>query len=189
MKQLTLWYACFLLLTLVTACAIRGAADESLKVPVTFSGGHETDPRDKGRPVVLIAAALGVKPEVFRDAFSGVKPAEDGKPTSQEVERNKQVLLTALKPFGITNERLDKVSDYYRYRPGKGNLWKTTPAKAYAVVEGGKVKGVVITDQGSGYSSPPTATVQGMETVKLKVTIRFSKELRDNGAVSSVEVE
>jgi hypothetical protein len=39
------------------------------KVPVTFSGGHETDPQDRGRPVVLVAGALGVKPEVFRKAF------------------------------------------------------------------------------------------------------------------------
>ncbi len=45
------------------------------KIPVTFSGGHETDPKDHGRPVVLVAAALNVKPEVFRKAFSGVTPA------------------------------------------------------------------------------------------------------------------
>src|SRR5689334_19403685 len=33
------------------------------KPSVIFSGGHDTDPQDKGRPVVLIAAALDVKPE------------------------------------------------------------------------------------------------------------------------------
>ncbi|NBQ65466.1 MAG: hypothetical protein EBT95_08050 [Verrucomicrobia bacterium] len=33
---------------------------ELTRVPVVFSGGHETDPRDHGRPVVLIAGALGV---------------------------------------------------------------------------------------------------------------------------------
>jgi hypothetical protein len=35
------------------------------RVAVVFSGGHETEGVDHGRPVVLIAAALGVKPEVF----------------------------------------------------------------------------------------------------------------------------
>ena len=81
------------------------------------------------------------------------------------------------------------MSDYYRYKPGKGNLWRTAPAKAYALVEGGKVKRVVVTDPGSGYSSPPAASVRGMEKVNLKATIRFSKQFNSNGAVSSVEVE
>src|SRR5262245_21010326 len=106
------------------------------------------------------AAALGVKPEVFREAFSGVKPAKDGKPTKEEAERIKEALMKVLQPYGVTNELLDEVSDYYRYKPGKG-LWKTTPAKAYAVIESGKVKRVVVTDPGSGYSNPPRATFEG----------------------------
>ncbi len=61
-------------LGLCVTMAAAGAKAER-KVPVTFSGGHGTDPRDYGRPVVLIAAALKVKPEVFRKAFSGVRPA------------------------------------------------------------------------------------------------------------------
>src|SRR3954464_1418244 len=88
------------------------------KVPVTFSGGHETDPRDHGRPVVLIAAALGLMPDVFRDAFSRVRPARDGRdPEPAQVRQNKAVLLDALEKYGITNEQLDRVSDYYRYPP------------------------------------------------------------------------
>jgi hypothetical protein len=158
------------------------------KVPVTFSGGHETDPKDKGRPVVLIAAALGVKPEVFREAFSGVTPARGGRPTPEEARRNKAVLMKALGPHGVTNERLDEVSDYYRYQPDRG-LWKNAPAKAHAVVEDGKVKRVVVTEPGSGYTTAPEAQVQGMDGVRLKVTIRFGKELKKNGAVESVEVE
>jgi hypothetical protein len=159
------------------------------KVPVTFSGGHETDPRDGGRPVVLIAAALAVKPEVFREAFKDVKPARDGKPSPEEARRNKEALLKMLKPRGVTNERLDEVSDYYRYQPQRGRLWKTTPAQAYAVLEDGKVKQVIVTEPGSGYSTAPRATVQGMENLRLKVTIQFSKDLKKNGAVSAVEVE
>src|SRR5436190_8396245 len=92
-------------------------AEDVIKVPVTFSGGHDTDPQDRGRPVVLVAAALGVKPEVFREAFRGVTPARGGKPTPEQARSNKEALLKVLKPYGITNERLDEVSDYYRYRP------------------------------------------------------------------------
>ena len=59
----------------LAAAAVRVAngADE-MKIPLTFSGGHDTDPQDHGRPVVLVAAGLGVKPEVFREAFRGVTP-------------------------------------------------------------------------------------------------------------------
>src|SRR3954462_1660650 len=79
------------------------------KVPVTFSGGHETDRRDHGRPVVLVAAGLGVAPEVFRDTFSGVHPAGPGSggPTREEAQKNKQALMSVLGKYGITNDRLD----------------------------------------------------------------------------------
>src|SRR4051794_34511931 len=49
-----------------------------MRVPVVFSGGHETNLRDHGRPVVLVAGALGVPAQVFRDAFSHVRPAPAG---------------------------------------------------------------------------------------------------------------
>lgn len=156
---------------------------------VNFSGGHDTDPRDGGRPVVLIAAALGVSPEVFREAFSGVTPARDGKPSKELAQRNKEALMKVLEPHGVTNERLDTVSDYYRYQPQRGELWKTTPARAYAVLEQGKVKRIVVSTPGSGYSAPPRATIEGMEVVELKVTIEFSKDMRKNGSVTSIEVK
>src|SRR2546429_5507803 len=109
-------------LALALAAGVVWLADgtaraEEKKVPVTFSGGHGTDPKDGGRPVVLVAAALGVKPEVFREAFSGVTPARGGKPSKEEARRNKAALMKVLKPHGVTNERLDEVSDYYRYQP------------------------------------------------------------------------
>ena len=139
--------------------------------------------------MILVAAGLGVKPEVFREAFRGVTPARGGPPTPAEARKNKGALLRVLGPHGVTNDRLDEVSDYYRYQPQRGELWKTAPAKAYAVVEDGKVKRVVVTEAGSGYSTPPTATVQGFEKLRLKVSIQFGKDLKKNGAVSSVEVE
>jgi hypothetical protein len=157
-------------------------------VPVNFSGGHETDPRDRGRPVVLVAAALDVKPEVFREAFRGVTPARGGPPSKEEAQRNKAALMKVLRPHGVTNDRLDEVSNYYRYRPQLGEMWPTTPAKAHAVVEDGKVKQIVVTSPGSGYSTPPKATIQGMENLPLTVTLHFGKDLKKNGTVRSVEV-
>lgn len=173
---------------LVLACMLICTAIQATetKVPVTLSGGHETDSRDGGRPVVLVAGGLGVKPEVFREAFRGVTPARDGRPTPEEARRNKEALLKVLKPHGVTNERLDEVSDYYRYRPQKGELWPTAAAKAEAIVEAGKIKRIVVTQTGSGYSSPPTAEIPGFEKVSLQVTLHFDKNLKRNGSIAAI---
>lgn len=176
-------------LALGSRAVAAGKEEKVMKVPLTFSGGHETDRRDGGRPVVLIAAALGVKPEVFREAFRGVTPARNGRPTGEQARANKAALMKVLRPYGITNERLDEVSNYYRYRPQDGELWKATPAEGYAVVENGRVTKLVVTEPGSGYSSPPEVTAEGLGGVRLRVTLRFGKELKTNGAVAAVEVE
>lgn len=173
---------------MVVGPSVTSALADETKVSVSFSGGHDTDPKDHGRPVVLIAAALGVKTEVFREAFSGVTPARNGKPSGEEARRNKEALMKVLKPHGITNERLDEVSDYYRYQPQKGDLWKNTPAKAHAIVVDGKIKEIVVTEPGSGYSTPPTATVKGLEKVPLKVSLKFGKDLKKNGSIGTIEV-
>jgi hypothetical protein len=138
--------------------------------------------------VVLIASALGVKPEVFREAFRGVTPARDGRPTSEQARANKDALMRVLKPYGITNERLDEVSDYYRYRPQRGELWPTTSAEAHAIVEKGKIKEIVVTKSGSGYSTPPKAIIKGMEGVELTVKLLFDKDFKRNGSVQALEV-
>src|SRR4051812_1064265 len=105
-------------------CALHAADD--VQVQLVFAGGYQTEARDQGRPVLLIANALGVTPEVFREAFSRVKPAPAGtEPDEAEVQRNKAVLLGALSRYGVTNETLDRVSNYYRYRPGEGRIWRT----------------------------------------------------------------
>jgi len=169
-----------------TAAATSRATEA--KIPVTFSGGHETDPKDHGRPVVLVAAGLGVKPEVFRKAFSGVTPARGRGPTGEEARRNKQALMKVLGPYKVTNERLDEVSNYYRYRPQEGEMWPTTSAKAYAVVEDGKIKKIVVTEPGAGYSSPPKATVKGFEKVPLEAKVKFVTDLKKNGGIESIEV-
>jgi hypothetical protein len=179
---------CMLAASLVVM-AVRSsrAADESY--PLVFSGGHDIGKEDHGRPCVLIAAALGVKTEDFRKAFSGVTPARGRGPTGEEARKNKDALMKVLEPLGVTNDRLDEVSNYYRFKPQDGELWKVKEAKGHAVVENGKVAKIVITEPGSGYSSEPTAVIDGLKGVSLKVTIALDKDLKKNGRVEIVEVK
>jgi hypothetical protein len=179
-------------------CCVGGAARAEPKqlpegvtrVPVVFSGGHETERVDHGRPVVLIAAALGVKPEVFREAFSHVHPAGPGSggPTDAEARKNKAALMQALGPYGVTDERLNAVSNFYRYPPGRGNVWRNTPATANALVKDGVVIGYEITAGGAGYTTPPTVSVPNITGAMAKVEISFGKEMETNGAVSAITV-
>ncbi len=174
----------------IIAIAIVGTAySQSAKeqrLPVRFAGGYETDRRDNGRPVVLIAAALGFKTQVFRDAFSKVHPASNGRPSGDEQRQNKAVLLEALGQYGITNERLDEVSDHYRYRPQNGEMWPTKPAKAFAIVKDGKIVRFEIEDPGYGYSSTPKVSIPGMNGVKVAATLAFGVDFKKNGSIKSV---
>jgi hypothetical protein len=159
-------------------------------VDLTISGGHDTVGEDRGRPVILIAAALKIPDQVFRDAFKGVHPSgpNSGGPSEAEARSNKQVLMDALGPYGVTNDRLNEVSNYYRYRRSAGEMWKNTPAKAYAVVHSGTVTSVVITDPGAGYSSPPTIAVPGLADVKLAPTLSYGTDLATNGSIKEIKI-
>jgi len=155
---------------------------------VAISGGHETDPRDRGRPVVLVAAGLGVPADVFREAFTHVRPAPAGsRPDPQQVQQNKSALLTALGRYGVTNERLDEVSNYYRYRRESGEIWTSTPAKALATIRKGVVS-IRIVQAGSGYSSPPSVSIEGHPEIKLIAKVSYGKDLATNGSISSISV-
>ncbi|MFD0674409.1 hypothetical protein [Cohnella sp. GCM10027633] len=158
---------------------------------VLISGGFDTDPADHGRPVVLIAAALGVPTEVFREAFSGVTPAGlDRGPTAEEAQSNKAALMKVLAPYGITNDRLDEVSNYYRYNGKNGGVWKRTLATAIPIVKDGVVTGVTVTDPGSGYSSAPTVTIKGPNgAVTATATVAFGKDFATNGSLSSLTLD
>lgn len=158
------------------------------KVPVTFTGGHEIGRQDYGRPVVLMGPALGVTPDVFRRAFSGVTPARGRGPSPEEARQNKDALMKVLAPYGVTNERMDEVANYYRFRPDRNELWPTTPAKAYAVVVAGSLKRIVVTEPGSGYSSPPDVRVEEVKGVALKATLHFDKDLKKNGGIAAIEI-
>ena len=96
--------------------------------------------------------------------------------------------MKVLEPHGVTNERLDVVSNYYRYQPQRGELWPTTSSKAHAIVENGKIKQIVVTEPGTGYCSPPEVKVEGIQGVEFKVKLQFSKDLKKNGTIASVEV-
>jgi hypothetical protein len=175
------------LLTIVAAFAAQARAAGEEKVPIVITGGHETDPRDRGRPVALVAAALGVPPDVFRKAFSQVRPAPAGtEPEPAQVRRNKEVLLGALKPYGVTNDELDRVSDYYRYVPGRGTLWPVKAAAGYALFKDGVYQSIVITDPGSGYNAPPNVSVPGHPDLTLKATLAFGRVLKKNGSVATI---
>jgi hypothetical protein len=185
--------ACFVALAL-TGCSgdlslAQPDQDPLMKrVPVRFSEGHETDRRDHGRPVVLIAAALGVSSDVFRDAFSHVRPAPAGtRPSPDQVRKNKEALMDALGPHGVTNDRLDEVSNYYRYVRSRGEMWPTKPAVAFVEVKDGKIVRFVVTKGGAGYSSSPTVSVPGFD-IATKVELSFGKNLETNGAVKAITV-
>jgi len=165
------------------------AGTPTTRVAVVFSAGHETDPRDRGRPVVLVAGALGVPPEVFREAFTHVHPAPAGtEPDPQQVRENKDALLSALGRYGVTNDRLDTVSNYYRYVRRRGELWPTKPATAYATVKDGVVVGYTVTNSGSGYSSPPTISVPGIPGATALAQLTFNRAFEKNGSVSAITV-
>jgi len=168
----------------------NGASGAITKVPVVFSGGHETDGRDRGRPVVLVAGALGVPPEVFREAFSHVHPAgpDSGGPTHEEARANKAALMSVLAKYGITNDRLDTVSNRYRYVRSHDEMWPTAPAVANALVQNGVVTGYEVVSGGFGYSSPPTVTVPNVKAAPAKVELSFGKDFESNGAVSKITI-
>lgn len=172
---------------LAAAAVVAAQGYRAQRVAVTFSGGYETDERDRGRPVTLVAGALGVPPQVFRDAFSRVRPARGGAPTEERVHDNKAVLLDALSKYGITNRRLDEVSDHYRYRRERGEIWPNRPAKAFAIVEGGKIVRFEVTDPGEGYSSAPKVTVPGF-AVGAKVELAFDRKFEKNGSIRLIRL-
>jgi hypothetical protein len=179
---------CFGTIVLAAGIASRARGAEEKKLPLIFSGGHDIGKNEFGRPVPLIAAALGVKQDEFRKAFSGVTPARGGPPSASQARKNKEALMKVLGPLGVSNDRLDEVSDYYRYQPQKGELWPTTAAEGYAVVSDGKLQKLVVTLAGSGYCSPPKVTIKGMETLTLEATLHVDKEFEKNGAVESIKV-
>jgi hypothetical protein len=176
----------------LTGLAIAGGTPAAGKTRLTtakIAGGHVTDPRDNGRPVVLVAAALGVPTEVFRQAFSAVTPAGAGQePDPAQVQANKAALLKVLAPYGVTNDELDAVSDYYRYNGSAGELWPTTKATARATIKDGKVVALQLVSGGAGYTSKPKVTVPGLAVRGVTVKRAYGTDLATNGRVRALHL-
>ncbi len=172
----------------VAAAEARPLPPGVTRVPVIFAGGHETVPVDHGRPVVLIAAALGVKDEVFREAFSHVHPAGPGRggPTDAEARANKEALMSRLATYGITDERLNTVSNFYRYAAWEGGLWKNQPASANALVKDGAIVGYEVVSGGYGYTTPPTVSVPGFAGATAVLELSHGKNFETNGSIASI---
>lgn len=153
---------------------------------VTLIGGFQTDPRDGGRPVILIASMLGVEPQVFRDVFSGVRPSQDGQPTDEEARANKKVLLDGLGKYGITNEKLDQVSNYYRYMGSKGQTWPQRKAIVTVEIKGNKSVATIV-DAGVGYTTNPTfsITINGI-VYKGYGKIMCTQDFTTNGSIKEL---
>jgi hypothetical protein len=195
-------YSFLLLLTFfAAACSNNGnsmtapaktagpAATSIDEIQVIITEGHDTDPQDGGRPVVLIAAALGVSSEEFREAFRHVQPAGAGtEPDPTQVKKNKSALLSALGRYGITNDFLDTVSNYYRFNGSSGETWPQTPAAATAIVTDGVVSGFRVTNPGSGYTSAPLITISGSD-VKATAILSFSKDFDANGSLAAIVIQ
>ena len=174
---------------LALGCFLAGAAHaEELRIALTFAGGHELARGDFGRPINLMAAALSVTPAQFRQAFSGVTPARGRPPTGDEARRNKEALMSVLAPLGVTNERMDEVANYYRFRPDRGESWPARPAQGYALVDGDAVKQLVVTDPGAGYNTPPRVVLDGLPGLALEAQLAYDRDLIRNGGVTAVIV-
>ena len=153
----------------------------------SLTDGFQTNPVDRGRPVVLIAAALGVPEALFRVAFTGVAPAAGGhEPDPAQVQLNKAALLKALAPYGVTNARLDEVSDFYRYSGLNGQTWPHHAARVTAVVANGVVTGFTIVNGGSGYTSLPVLTLADGRTVT--ATVSYGTTLTTNGTLTALAI-
>lgn len=155
---------------------------------VQLHDGYQTDPRDGGRPVGLIASALEVDEQIFRIAFSEVRPARGGPPSEATKRANKKILMDALSPHGVTDERLNEVSNFYRYRPEAGEMWTHRAAKINAVIENGQVTDFVVEDPGFGYLCEPKVSVVGYPEVQVQVSIAFDRDLHRNGRIESLEL-
>jgi hypothetical protein len=67
-------------------------------------------------------------------------------------------------------------------------MWTYKPAQATAIIEHGVVTGFNLVEAGAGYSTPPRIEVAGHPGVKVEATLVFSKDLKTNGSIRTLEV-
>lgn len=179
-----------LALAVVLVGPVAAAQARTRTVAVQVTGGHHTDLVDHGRPVVLVAAGLGVPTAVFRAAFRGVHPAtaNSGGPTPEQAQANKAALMAVLGPYDVTNDLLDEVSNRYRYLGANGELWAHRDARGTATVRDGQVVSVTLVDGGAGYSSTPKVTVPGVANATIEATVSYGTDLATNGAITALRI-
>lgn len=161
--------------------------DAAGRVVVEFSGGRETQPEDNGHPVTLIANALDITPQVFREAFFQFVPDAENTDTDGWKQHLPE-MMKILGPHGVTEARLTEVLDYYAGTRAGGATWPLEPAIAWATVKDGKITGFEVTTGGAGYNSPPTVNVAGHDTSGVKAELSGSNSLKQNGAVSGIQL-
>jgi hypothetical protein len=150
------------------------------RVAVVFTGGYDTN------PLTMAARWLWSR---GRSAFRRVKPAPAGEaPDPAQVRLNKQALLDTLEPYGVTNDRLDAMSNYYRYNRSRGEWWRHRRASAYALVRHGVITGFDIINPGSGYSSAPQISVPGYSDVSATATLTFGPDFAQNGSIKAIKL-
>lgn len=172
-----------------TAVILTASAASNGEIQVLITGGYETNPADHGRPVVLIASMLGVPEEVFREAFSHVNPASGGQePNPIQVRLNKSALMVVLGPYGVTNDYLDEVSNYYRYNGSAGETWPQVPASAQVILADGIITEIEITHGGSGYTSVPTITLINSD-LTASARLSFTNDFSTNGSITAIMLD
>ncbi len=156
---------------------------------ITISGGHETNPVDGGRPVYLIGSMLGITGEQFRDAFSYVTPEENGHLNEETAQANKAKLLGQLEQYGLTNDEIDRATNYYRYYPEGADIWPYTHAVLTATISNGNVISFEIVSGGDGYTSDPIITVDGYGVIPVNITISLTNTFATNGAITAIDAD
>ena len=127
---------------------------------------------------------------VFRETFSHVHPAGPGSggPTDAEARQNKAALMKGLSPYGVTDDRINTVSNYYRYmKRNHDDLWQHREAVAFAVVNAdGKVVRFDLPDSGAGYTTPPKVTIAELPGITVIAKLKFGTDLTTNGSIESL---
>jgi hypothetical protein len=172
-------------LAAAAGCA-SSAPSSDRTVPVSLVGGFQIGADDYGRPVPLYASMLGVTPDVFRRAFSGVRPDAAHSPTSARQQTNKSALMSVLGAYHVTNDQLDRVANYYRFNSAAGQTWPQRIARAEAVVKNGTITSIRVIDSGAGYTTAPTVVIAGFPSTTAVAHVVFTNDFATNGHIGAI---
>lgn len=173
-------------LLVLTGCTSPVQHRDARVVTASLVGGFDIRAGDYGRPVPLYAGMLGVTPDNFRRAFSGVHPDTAHDPSTAEQQVNKVALMSVLSQYRVTNDQLDRVANYYRFDSTAGQTWPHRAARVEATIVDGKVTKIRILDAGVGYTYPPQLVIPGFTSVRAAATIVFTNSFDTNGHIGAI---